>query len=132
MEKYNTSFEILEEYIEEGISLRGSVLKRMEETNPEIYHIACSKAKNVILKEWDEENNQMKFVPTDEKKESSKFFFVWTQIEREIREAMKTCFSNPSVVIDCHDAVYSTEIVSNSTLEEAVNNITGFKVKVSQ
>lgn len=65
------------------------------------------------------------------KKESSVFFFIWTQYERKIREAMKIPFTNQLDIIDVHDAIYSKEEVSLDLIEKAVFEQTGFRVKVS-
>jgi hypothetical protein len=131
MDQYNTSFEILEDYFQEGLSIRDSVINRVQQSNPKMYHTAFSKAKNIINKTWDEELKQMRFIPTEEKKESSVFFFIWTQVERVIREAMKSVFQDQQSVIDCHDAVYSKEKVDIKAMEQAVLDQTGFVVKIS-
>jgi len=131
MTSYNTKSEILSEYCEEGITIRDSVINRIKEQNEQMYNIAYVKAKDVLEKVWDEELNQLKFEPIGEKKESSIFFFIWTQVERQVREAMKTCFKDQDQVLDCHDAVYSKKEVTIKELEKAVLDQTGFEVKIS-
>ena len=64
------------------------------------------------------------------KKESSVFFFAWTQYERMIREAMMSCFG--SQVHQVHDAVYSYEKIGNSEIEQRVLDATGIKINISQ
>ena len=66
---------------------------------------------------------QPKLQKTEEFNKYSLFFFVWTQIEREIRHAMMGCFSG--FVHEVHDAVYSKEVVDISILEQ-----TGILVKI--
>ncbi len=55
-------------------------------------------------------------------------FHCYTHYERQIREAMKSCYTMP--VYDVHDAVYSREEVDTEILEKAVLEQTGFKVKI--
>ena len=64
------------------------------------------------------------------KKKISILYFLWTQFERPIREAMKSCYTEP--VYDVHDAVYSREQVDTKILEEAVLDQTGFRVKIEE
>ena len=64
------------------------------------------------------------------KKESSVFFFAWTQYERMIREAMMSCFG--SQVHQVHDAVYSYESIDNSEIEQRVLDATGIRITISQ
>jgi hypothetical protein len=131
MVNYNTSFEILDEYFQEGETIRDSVITHIKTTKQDTYDIAFSCANNILDKRWDQELRQLIFEPTEEKKESSLFFFIWTQFERKIREAMKSVFENTKEVIDVHDAVYSKEEVDIAIMEQAVYDQTGFKVKIS-
>jgi len=67
----------------------------------------------------------------DGKKDTSIYFFIWTQWERQIRESMMSCFNNPSSCHQVHDAVYSKQIIDSVTIEEKVLEYTGFKVQIS-
>ncbi len=52
----------------------------------------------------------------------------YTHFERQIRDAMKSCYAMP--VYDVHDAVYSRETIEPDVLEKAVLDQTRFKVKI--
>jgi len=87
-------------------------------------------AKPKWIKVWDEHKSKYDF-ETYEKKESSIFFFIWTQYEREIREAMMSCFDISEACHQVHDAVYSKELVETSVIEATVLEQTGFTVKIA-
>jgi len=55
-------------------------------------------------------------------------FHAYTYYERQIREAMKSCFSEP--IYDVHDAVYSREVLDPKLLEKAVLEKSGFVVSI--
>lgn len=131
MENYNTKIEILAEYFEESKCLRASLIEQMEVENDSKLIIAKSKASDILIKQWDDLKKEYQFTASGEKKESSVFFFIWTQYERKIREAMKIPFTNLLDIIDVHDAIYSKEEVSLDLIEKAVFEQTGFRVKVS-
>lgn len=131
MENYNTKIEILAEYFEEARCLRASLIEQMEVENDSKLAIAKSKASDILIKQWDDLKKEYQFTASGEKKESSVFFFIWTQYEREIREAMKIPFANKADILDVHDAIYSKEEVDITSIENAVLTQTGFKVKVS-
>ena len=84
------------------------------------------------VKVWIEEESKYEFkVNEDKYKESSLFFFIWTQFERQIRESMMSCFDDPKACHQVHDAVYSRQQIKLSTMEEKILNDTGFKVIIS-
>lgn len=130
MEKYNTKIEILAEYFEESRCMRAEIIEKMIVQQDRIYDIAFSKASDILSKDWDKLNKKYKFTATGEKKEPSVFFFIWTQYERMIREAMKIPFSNEKTILDVHDAIYCREEVDVSIIEKAVYDSTGFRVKI--
>lgn len=131
MENYSTKIEILAEYFAESKCLRASLIEQMEVENDSKLIIAKSKASDILIKQWDDLKKEYQFSANGEKKESSVFFFIWTQYERKIREAMKIPFTNQLDIIDVHDAIYSKEEVSLDLIEKAVFEQTGFRVKVS-
>jgi len=55
-------------------------------------------------------------------------FHAWTHFERQVRNAMKSCFTQP--VYDVHDAVYSREQIDPRVLEQTVLEQTRFRVKI--
>ena len=73
-----------------------------------------------------------KWVKTDRIKQFSKFFLNWTQIEREIRNVMVSCFKSKIDTREVHDAVFSKEIISPKILEEAICTQLGLTIKVSK
>ena len=81
---------------------------------------------------WNKDKNEYKFINTGEKKESSMFFFIWTQWERQIRHSMMNCFTVPEACHQVHDAVYSKEDVKLEVIEAKVLDETGFEVKISK
>ena len=131
MDRYTTKSETLKEYFLEAECLRDDVLQYQKKVNYETYNKAHLRAKNAIEKIWNDEIGKYDFIPTEEKKESSVFFFLWTQFERDIREAMKLPFTNRDTVIDVHDAVYSKEVINFTLLEQVVLEQTGFEVNIS-
>ena len=124
---------VLNDYVNEAPQLVDEFLKIIEEQNPDMIQTATSYAKfELEIVEWVNkqgfDKKQPKFATTGEFNKYSLFFFVWTQIEREIREAMMSCFDG--FVHQVHDAVYSKEDVEIAVLEKAVLDRTGIKVKI--
>lgn len=66
----------------------------------------------------------------NERNTASLYFFIWTQYEREIRHAMKSCFKEQ--VIEVHDAVYSKELIDTAIIENVVLEKVGFKVIIDK
>ena len=122
-EKYPT----LKVYYAEAIPLRNEILANADP-------ILLSRATIFAKSKWIKivaAKDKVEFVE-DGKKESSIFFFIWTQWERQIREIMMNCFSNPSACHQVHDAVYSTQDINASVIESRVLVETGFNVKISK
>ena len=119
----------LKSYFIEAQQLREEIIK----TAPfSIYTKAEYFAKVKWKKIWSSETNSFIFIE-DGKKESSLFFFIWTQYERQIREVMMSCFSNPETCHQVHDAVYSTDAdIDPKTIEGTVFEETGFRVQISK
>lgn len=124
IDKYQT----ISEYFKEALRLRKEIVEGAE---IELKYNADRFAKNKIIIRWHGIGNKPTFEQSIEKKESSMFFFIWTQWEREIREHMKLAFLHPKACHDVHDAIYSKEIVEPSIIEEKVKELTGFKIKIS-
>jgi len=89
----------------------------------------CAKFKWITV--WQEGKKDPDFI-IDGKKETSVFFFIWTQYEREIRHAMMSCFDTPEACHEVHDAVYSMEDIDTSHIEAEVLESTGFSIKISK
>jgi hypothetical protein len=88
-------------------------------------------AKPKWIKLWKQDKKEYEFI-IDGIKESSLFFFIWTQYERAIRKAMVQCFNASEACHEVHDAVYSRENdVSVEEVEKYVLEQTGFVVKIS-
>lgn len=123
--KYN-QYTILRTYYKEAQQLREEIIDTAE---PEILSRATDYAKIKYKKIWIVDEKKFDYI-IDGKKESSVFFFIWTQWERQIRESMMSCFYEPSACHQVHDAVYSKEIVNPQIIEDKVLNDTGFKVNI--
>lgn len=129
MPKRYNSIPTLKAYFEEALILRKEVIATAE---PTIHARASECAKCIWEKEWDDEKQKYDFIPTLESKESSLFFFIWTQWERQIREVMMSCFDDPSACHQVHDAIYTKEVVDPKVIEENILQITGFRVSISR
>jgi len=127
MPKRYKQYPTLEGYYKEAVLLREEVIQGAEST---VLERAEAFAKPKWRKKWVKDKKEPEFIE-DGVKESSLFFFIWTQYEREIRQAMMSCFNAPEACQQVHDAVYSRENVDTSMLEEAVLEITGLTVKIS-
>ncbi len=127
MPKRYKQYPTLEVYYKEAVSLREEVIQGADAT---ILERAEVFAKPKWHKKWVKGKKEPEFI-AEGVKESSLFFFIWTQWERQIREAMMNCFNAPEACHQVHDAVYSREEVDMQVLEQAVLEVTGFKVKIS-
>ena len=128
MPKRYEKSQTLKAYYKEAMVLRKKILASVE---PLIYSRAYEFAKPKWEKtSWNPVINDFTWI-TYEKKESSIFFFIWTQWERQIRESMMSCFDDPSACHQVHDAVYSRQIINPKIIETRVLQDTGFKVQIS-
>jgi len=125
--KRYAKYPLLQRYCQEAQKLRKEVIEVVDKT---IYTRAYMFAKPEYIKVWDKKKKQYAFI-ADIKKESSIFFFIWTQYEREIRHAMMSCFNALEACHEIHDAVYSKEDISVGLLEKRVLELTGFEVRIS-
>jgi len=129
MPKRYNHYPILKAYYEEAQILRKEIISTAE---PTLLHNAQEFAKNKWDKFWNEEESKYEFeINEDEYKESSLFFFIWTQWERQIREIMMKCFDKPEACHQVHDAVYSTQQIDPSIIEANILEYTGFEVRIS-
>ena len=124
----------LEAYYKEAVLLREEVIQGAEKViqgaDATILERAKAFAKSKWRIKWVKGKKEPEYI-NDGVKESSLFFFIWTQYEREIREAMMSCFNAPEACHQVHDAVYSTEVVEPQDIEAKVLAEIGFKVKIS-
>lgn len=124
-EKYS-EYPTLVAYYRESRQLRKEIIATAE---PVILYRATDNAKTKHKKIWDDYRKKFEFIK-DGKKESSIFFFIWTQWERQIREVMMSCFAEPSSCHQVHDAVYSRQIINPQIIEAKVLDTTGFKINI--
>lgn len=128
MPKRYKKYPTLEAYYKEAIPLREELIQDAE---PMILQRAKSSTKKPKWqKRWINDKKEYEYI-VDGVKESSLFFFIWTQWEREIRQAMMSCFKLPEACHQVHDAVYNTEVVDMRVMEDRVLKDTGFTVKIS-
>jgi len=111
----------LEPYQKEAEKLVDNFMEIVEQNNPEIYMEAAA-----LTKEAEEGER----VSVNGKKFYGHLFHLYTYFERQIREAMKSCFTQPTY--DVHDAVYSREVLDPQILVDAVLGQTGFKVLIER
>jgi len=111
--KRYVKYPLLLRYCQEAQKLRKEVIEAVDKI---IYTRAYELAKPKYRKKWNKRKKEYEFIAIG-KKESSVFFFIWTQYEREIRHAMMSCFSTPEACHEVHDAIYSKEDVSIELLE---------------
>jgi len=126
MPKKYKQYPTLKKYYEEAIPLREEITYNAK---PIILSMAMQFAKPKWKKIWNKSKNEYDFLE-DGKKESSVFFFIWTQYERQIREAMMDCFDTPESCHQVHDAVYSKQKIEPAFMEAHVLKQTDFKVKI--
>lgn len=105
--------------------------KLMKETRHRIYTKATRHAKHLYNKVWNRDKKKYDFIYLEEYNKYSLFFFLWSQIEREIRDVMISVFENPYQVLEVHDAVYSRETVDNKTIENAIFQKLGYIITIS-
>ncbi len=127
MPKKYEQYPTLKVYFKEATPLRTEIISGAE---PMLLSRAKDFAKSKWKKIWNESKKDYDFVE-DGKKESSIFFFIWTQWERQIRESMMSCFDNPESCHQVHDAVYSKQQIEPGIIEAKVLEETGFEVKIS-
>ena len=125
--RYNT-IPTLKAYFEEALILRKEIINSAE---PLILERAMAFAKPEWIKTWDKNEKKPHFIDSGRKKESSVFFFIWTQWERQIREVMMSCFDDPSSCHQVHDAVYARQTIDPKVIEAAVLEQTGLRVQIS-
>lgn len=126
MPKRYNQYPILKTYYCEAQQLRKNIIDNAEQN---ILSRANDYAKVKWIAEWVADEEKFDFI-IDGKKESSIFFFIWTQWERQIRESMMSCFDEPSSCHQVHDAVYSKQIIDPRIMEDKVLNDTGFKINI--
>ena len=95
MPKRYENYPTLKAYFEEAPALRKELIASAE---PLIRSRANDFAKPKWEPFWNPVKNEFEYIIVG-KKETSIFFFIWTQWERQIRESMMSCFDDPSA---CH------------------------------
>ncbi len=120
----------LAEYAAESERMVDEFLAQFKTINPKMYARAIKLAKYNFQRIWNRETKENEYIKLDKNKYSI-FFFCWTQIEREIRQVMISCFRDKVAVLEVHDAVYSKEYISTSILEERIQNQLGLTIGIS-
>jgi hypothetical protein len=121
---------ILAEYVKEAASIATTFIEHITTINPKIANRAKKMAKPIYKRVFDVDGSFSWKPVKGSVNIYSLFFFMWTQIERQIRNAMVSCFKDTHKVREVHDAVYSQEIIDSAVLEEAITNQTGLIIKI--
>ncbi|MDQ7060839.1 MAG: hypothetical protein Q9M43_06745 [Sulfurimonas sp.] len=124
--RYN-SYPTLKVYFEEALPLRKEVI---DHADAKILTRAKVFAKPKWKKVWIADQTEPDYI-VDGVKESSLYFFIWTQHERIIREAMMSCFDNQNACHQVHDGIYTKQSLEVDVIEARVLAETGFIVKIS-
>lgn len=124
--KRYSKYPTLDAYYDESQILRSEIINTAE---PTVLQRARDYAKPNWVKSWEDDKPVFTI---DGKKDSSVFFFIWTQWERQIRESMMSCFDTPNSCHQVHDAVYSKQQIDVDVIEAKVFKDTGFKVKIAK
>jgi len=127
MPKIYNQYPTLKLYYDEAQLLRKEIIDTAE---PIILSRARDFAKIKHKKIWIKGQKKPQLMK-DGKKESSIFFFIWTQWERQIRESMMSCFDDPTSCHQVHDAVYSKQKICPNVIESKVLENTGFDIHIS-
>lgn len=114
-------------YVDESDTLINEFYEVIKRTNPDMIEIAEHFANDLLEYDGKDEKGNMKFKRLGVNP-YSRFFFIWTQIERKIRHVMMSCFDG--FVHEVHDAVYSKQSIDTSILEQAVASQVGINVKI--
>jgi hypothetical protein len=123
-----TKSPMLVKYVEESSRLADEFNTELLSINESMGLRAYDLAKPIFVRVWSKrKKGDFKWVATDQKNKYSHFFFGWTQIEREIRDAMISCFTDKDDTREVHDAVYSKELIDYSVIETAISNQTGLE-----
>ena len=119
---------VLDLYLNESKTIATDFNLYMSTLNPGYFRRASQMAKNEFKTIWRDGKKEVKKLET--KNKYSLFFFLWTQIEREARNAMVSCFNDKNDIREVHDAVYSKEEVTPYELEAAIQMQTGLTLKI--
>ena len=116
----------------ESNRLRKAVLKYVSLHEPEVLERAQAQSKKwkALQKEVDWSDTESRESLKDTLAKSSVFFFVWTQYERDIRQAMLEVLYEDG--IEVHDAVYSKMDIDEKVLETAIHDFTGLTITIEK
>ena len=114
---------------EESDRLRRTVLKHVEQKEPEVFKRAREQSRRELPEELDWSDTERKETPEEMRNTASVFFFVWTWYERLIRKAMLTVLPGG---IELHDAVYSKADVPVEVVQDAIRTGTGFDIRIEK
>jgi len=121
---------ILDCYAKESEKMVDEFIAYMKENNEKLYLVAKLFSKNIYEKQWNKKSKKYDYIDTGIDNKFSLFFFMWTQIERDIREVMIRFFND---AIEVHDAVYSKDpTVDASDIENAILNELGLIIKIEK
>ena len=116
---------LLFEFWKEACMLRTEFLNNIPD---QMMRTARKYTKYVRRPVFDSDGKVIRYEDTTKKKKSGIVFFAWTQVEREIRLLMMSCFKNP--VHQVHDAVWSKEIIDKRLIEQRILEETGMTIGI--
>jgi hypothetical protein len=119
----------LEKFKQESDLLRREVTAVIAFHKPDILNnaIAQSKYRDEFPEDLDWTSSEPE-EPELARMKSSVFFFIWTYFEKQIRDAMLSLVDDG---IPVHDAIYSKHALPSRDFEKAIQDQTGFEVKIS-
>jgi hypothetical protein len=118
---------LLRQFSDDSDRLRREVISVIAKHEPDVLALALSQTRH----DFDSEMDWTSTVRLDdavERQKSSVFFFIWTYYEKQIRDAMLTLVPDG---IPVHDAIYSRHEVPLLDFKAAIEQQTGFGVRVS-
>ena len=117
----------LKQFQKESDKLRREVLSKIAQYKPEILKMAIGQSRHTFSETLDWKSMETE-KPVLARQKASVFFFVWTYFEKPIRDAMLSLVDDG---IPVHDAIYSKHALPFRDFQKAIQDQTGFEVKIS-
>ena len=118
----------LKQFQEESDQLRREVISTIQAYKPELLQSAIAQSKKSFPEDMDWQSIEKESDVQQALDKASVFFFVWTYFEKQIRDAMLSLVDDG---IPVHDAIYSKHALPFRDFQKAIQDQTGFEVKIS-